>query len=136
MVEFRDGSWIAHLGPPDMRIPIRYALGHPERWDSPAHSFSLAKIARLDFEEPDHETFPSLQFAYQACRRGGTLPAVFNAADEVAVEGFLAGRIPFLTIFDCVERALREHVPEPADDWTRLLEIDRETRERVVTWTL
>ena len=136
LVEFQDGSVLAHLGPPDMRIPIRYALGHPARWPAPSQEFSLTRIGRLDFEEPDHTAFPSLQLAYRACRRGGTLPAVLNAADEAAVEGFLTGRIPFLAIFDHVERALREHEPEPADDWTRLLEIDRETRERVITWTL
>lgn len=135
MVEFQDGSWLAHLGPADMKIPIRYALGHPTRWESPPANFSLAEIGRLDFEEPDHETFPSLQFAYEACRRGGTLPAVFNAADEVAVEAFLAGRISLPRIFEVVERALREHEREPATDWTRLLEIDRETRERVASWT-
>jgi 1-deoxy-D-xylulose-5-phosphate reductoisomerase len=135
MVEFQDGSWLAHLGPADMKIPIRYALGHPARWEGPPSNFSLAGIGRLDFEEPDHETFPSLQFAYEACRRGGTLPAVFNAADEVAVEAFLAGRISLPRIFEVVERALREHEREPATDWTRLLEIDRETRERVASWT-
>ena len=136
MVEFQDGSWLAQLGPADMKIPIRTALGHPDRWPSPGESFSLAKIGSLDFEEPDHNTFPSLQLAYQACRRGGTLPAVFNAADEAAVEGFLAGKIPFLQIFELVERAMREHTPEPADDWERLLGVDRQTRERVTSWTL
>ncbi len=136
LVEYRDGSWLAQLGPADMRIPIRYALGYPDRWESPPQSFSLAEISRLDFEEPDHNTFPSLQLAYQACRRGGTLPAVFNAADEAAVAGFLTGKIPFLQIFELVERAMREHTPEPADNWERLLGVDRQTRERVTSWIL
>ena len=134
MVEFVDGSWLAHLGPPDMRVPIRYALSHPLRWPTTPPPFSLAELGRLEFEEPDHKTFPSLELAYRACRGGGTLPAVLNAADEIAVEAFLAGRIPFLKIFDTVERALSEHTRESTDDWNRLLEIDRETRERVTRW--
>jgi 1-deoxy-D-xylulose-5-phosphate reductoisomerase len=134
LVEFRDGSRICHLGPPDMRIPIRYALGHPARWPAREDDFSLARAGVLEFAEPDHETFPSLQMAYRACREGGTLPAVLNAANEAAVEGFLAGRIPFLEIFHLVERALSEHAPQPADDWTRLLRVDRETRDQVCRW--
>jgi len=134
LVEFRDGSWLAHLGPPDMRIALRYAFGHPDRWPGPASTFSLARLGALTFEEPDHATFPSLQMAYRACAGGGTLPAALNAANEAAVEGFLAGRIPFPEIFRLVERALDEHVREPADDWSRLLSVDRETRDRVARW--
>jgi len=134
LVEFRDGSWLAHLGPPDMRIPLRYALGHPERWPGPPSSFSLSRVGSLTFEEPDHATFPSLEMAYRACAGGGTLPAVLNAANEAAVEGFLAGRIPFPEIFRLVGRALDEHLREPADDWSRLLRVDRETRDRVARW--
>ncbi len=134
LVEFQDGSSIAHLGPADMRIPIRYALGEPDRWSGPESRFSLSEIGTLDFEEPDHETFPSLQMAYRACRRGGTLPAVLNAANEAAVEGFLAGTIGFLEIFHLVDRAMNEHTPQAADDWARLLRVDRETRDQVARW--
>lgn len=137
LVEFRDGSWIGHLGPPDMRIPIRYALGHPERWDGPRNDFSLTSVAALHFEEPDHDTFPSLQFAYRACRGGGTLPAVLNAANEVAVAAFLDEKIGFLDIFDLVERAMDEPCSGPdgsATDVGALLDVDRETRDRVARW--
>ena len=134
MVEFHDGSWLAQLGPPDMRIAIRYALGYPERLAAPHSDFSLSQIAQLTFEEPDHHSFPSLELAYRACRRGGTLPAVLNAADEIAVDGFLAEKIAFNGIFEVVERALNEHEVGSADDWNQLLTADRQTRERVTSW--
>ena len=104
-VEFLDGSWKAHLGHPDMRIPIQYALTAPARSPSPAAPFELAGLS-LDFHEPDHEAFPAVSLAFRAGRRGGSSPAVLNAADEVAVEAFLQDRLGFLGITDVVAETL------------------------------
>ena len=126
-VEFVDGSWKGHLGHPDMRIPIQYALTYPERAPSPASPFEIAG-SELTFEEPDRKTFPALDLAYEAGRRGGSAPAVLNAADEVAVEAFLQGRLGFTTIATVLERTLEE-VPwrelETVDD---VLAVDGEAR--------
>lgn len=116
-VEFVDGSWKGHLGHPDMRIPIQYALTHPERAPSPVPPFVLAGRV-LSFEEPDRKTFPALDLAYEAGERGGSAPAVLNAADETAVEAFLQGRLGFTTIPTVLARALEE-VP-----WRRLETVD------------
>lgn len=127
LVEFTDGSWKSHMGVPDMRIPIQYALTAPNRLPSPAERFQLAG-RDLNFEEPDRETFPAIDLAFEAGRRGGSAPAVLNAADEVAVEAFLQGRLGFLGISDVVAMTL-EAVPWRAlatvDD---VLEVDREAR--------
>lgn len=127
LVEFTDGSWKSHMGVPDMRIPIQYALTAPNRLPSPAERFQLAG-RDLNFEEPDRETFPAIDLAFEAGRRGGSAPAVLNAADEVAVEAFLQGRLGFLGISDVVAMTL-DAVPWRAlatvDD---VLEVDREAR--------
>lgn len=126
-VAFIDGSWKGHLGHADMRIPIQFALTAPSRAVSPATGFSLAGLD-LTFEEPDRTTFRALDVAYEAGRRGGSAPAAMNAADEVAVEAFLSGRLGFLGITDLVERTL-EHI-----DWRELesvadvVEVDAEAR--------
>jgi len=114
-VEFADGSILAHLGPTDMRIPIQYALLYPRRGEAPVQRLSLSEVGRLTFEPPDRDRFPALDLAYEALRRGGTAPAVLNAANEVAVELFLAGRIGFADIPRMVERVLADHVPQAAD---------------------
>lgn len=106
LVEFRDGSVIAQLGIPDMRIPIAYALSYPERLSLPMPSLNLAECGRLDFFEPDHQSFPALNLAYAALRAGGVLPAVLNAANEVAVAAFLQGRIDFTAIVDIVSSTM------------------------------
>ncbi len=95
MVEYQDGSIIAHLGVPDMKIPIAYALTYPERVKLPLPRLDLAKCADLAFSAPDFNKFPALELAYQVCKRGGTLPAALNAANEIAVNAFLDGRIRF-----------------------------------------
>ncbi len=100
MVEFIDGSVLAQLGAPDMRIPIAYALAWPERIETPAERLDLAAIARLDFEAPDLARFPALALARAALEAGGAAPIVLNAANEVAVERFLAGAIQFTDITD------------------------------------
>lgn len=131
MVEFIDGSVLAQLGSPDMRIPIAYALAWPDRMETPAQRLDLAAIARLDFEDPDFERFPALRLARQALERRGAAPTVLNAANEVAVANFLAGRIGFTDIVAIVEEALEEADfvnPRSIGD---VLEIDARVRSRV-----
>ncbi|MFO7265436.1 MAG: 1-deoxy-D-xylulose-5-phosphate reductoisomerase [Limnochordales bacterium] len=126
-VELVDGSILAHLGPTDMRIPIQYALLYPRRMPSPVRRLSLADVGQLTFELPDRERFPALELAYEAARQGGTMPAVLNAANEVAVQLFLQRRIGFLDIPRLVERAMADHQPQAAtlenvlaaDRWAR-----------------
>ena len=109
MVEFRDGSILAQLSVPDMRYPIQYALTWPRRLPNSMAATDLARIGTLTFENPDREKFPSLRLAHEAGRVGGTMPAVFNAANEVAVAWFVAGKIGFLQIFETVEKVMRAH---------------------------
>ena len=131
MVEFVDGSVLAQLGSPDMRIPIAYALAWPERMATPAERLDLAAIGKLEFEAPDLERFPALRIAREALEQGGAAPIVLNAANEVAVASFLAGRIRFPDIARTVADALAaaDFVnPRSIGD---VLEVDRATRERV-----
>ena len=131
MVEFIDGSVLAQLGSPDMRIPIAYALAWPNRLATPAQKLNLAAIARLDFDQPDLQRFPALRLAREALERGGSAPTVLNAANEVAVASFLAGAIRFTDIARMVEEALEQADfvnPRSIGD---VLEIDRMTRSRV-----
>ena len=126
-VEFVDGSWKGHIGQPDMRIPIQYALTAPARLASLAEPFTFAGLS-LNFEEPDRVAFPALDIAYAAGRQGGSSPAILNAADEVAVEAFLQGKLGFLGIADVVSRTIE------AMEWRELktvddvLEVDRDAR--------
>jgi 1-deoxy-D-xylulose-5-phosphate reductoisomerase len=106
MVEYADGSLLAQLGSPDMRTPIASALAWPERMAAPVERLRLAEIARLDFEAPDLERFPAIRLAREVIKAGGIAPAVLNAANEIAVESFLADRIRFLDIAACVEEVL------------------------------
>ena len=131
MVEYIDGSVLAQLGSPDMRIPIAYALGWPERLETPAQKLDLAAIARLDFETPDIERFPALRLARQALEKGEAAPIVLNAANEVAVAYFLEGRLGFADIASMVEDALDEADfldPRSIGD---VLEVDASVRSRV-----
>lgn len=130
MVEYVDGSVLAQMGNPDMRTPIAHALSWPDRIDSGVASLDLFEIARLDFQQPDFERFPSLQLAYDAVAAGGVIPAVLNAANEVAVDAFLAGRIPFVTI-----PRLNQAVMESAEQMQpqsigHLLEVDQRSRRQ------
>ncbi len=127
LVRFRDGAALAHLGYPDMRVPISYALTYPERAATPVPPLDLTRTP-LVFEEPDHETFPLLELARTAGERGGTAPCAYNAANEVAVEAFLAGRLPFLGIAAVVEETLVAWDDEPARDLDDLLEADARAR--------
>jgi 1-deoxy-D-xylulose-5-phosphate reductoisomerase len=128
MVEMVDGSILAQLGVTDMRLPIQYAFSYPERWPSPLPRLDLATSGRLDFHVPDHEKFPGLKLAYRALETGGGLPIVLNAANEVAVDVFLAGRLTFTWIPELIERTMDAHTPAEVrslaearrlDDWAR-----------------
>jgi 1-deoxy-D-xylulose-5-phosphate reductoisomerase len=133
IVEFRDGSFIAQLGAPDMRIPISHCLAFPERIDDPARRLRLEEMASLTFEPPDLVRFPSLRLARTAIEEGGAAPTVLNAANEVAVAEFLAGRLGFASIPSLVEATLdaaarKGMVREPASV-EEALAIDREARD-------
>ena len=127
LVRFRDGAALAHLGYPDMRVPISYALTYPERAATPAPPLDLTSLT-LEFEAPDLDTFPMLALAREAGERGGTYPCAYNAANEVAVAAFLAGRLPFLGIAEVVADALGRADGAPAHDLEDLLEADRAAR--------
>ena len=130
LVEFVDGSLLAQLGSADMRIPIAYTLAWPERMETPAERLSLADIARLDFEKPDLERFPALGLAREALEGGGGQAIVLNAANEIAVEAFLGGRIGFCDIARLVAEAIGKiQVPAPASV-EEVVALDRETRDR------
>ncbi len=129
-VEFVDGSIKAQLGPPDMRLPIQYALFYPERPPSELPRLDFSNIGPLTFEAPDLERFPCLRLALEAGRRGGTYPAVLSAADEVAVELFLEQRIGFLDIATLVEEALEQHQSIPHPSLEEILAADAWARER------
>jgi len=136
LVEFVDGSVIAQLGEPDMCLPIQYALTYPRRVPGVSKRLHLEQIGRLRFEKPDPGTFRALPLAYEVARAGGTAAAVFNAANEAAVEEFLAGRIKFLQIMDLVEHCLGSHSVRHTMSLDELLEADawarREVKSRLV----
>lgn len=128
VVEFVDGSWKGHLGHPDMRIPIQFALTAPHRRKSPVAPFELPGVT-LTFETPDREAFPALDIAYEAGRAGGSAPAVLNAADEIAVEAFLQGRLGFLGIAEVIARTLQQVDWREVDSADDVIAVDREARE-------
>jgi 1-deoxy-D-xylulose-5-phosphate reductoisomerase len=130
LVHLADGASLAHLGQPDMRVPISYALHHPDRADVPVPALDLASVGTLSFEEPDEETFPCLRLARQAGIEGGTAPCVLNAADEVAVAAFLEGELAFTGIAEVVERALDEIPSRPVGHFSDLYEADATARRR------
>jgi 1-deoxy-D-xylulose-5-phosphate reductoisomerase len=124
LVEYVDGSILAQLGNPDMRTPIAHALGWPERITSGVESLDLVAAARLDFEAPDVERFPALRLAREAAESGGTSPAVLNAANEVAVAAFLAGRLGFVRIPEIIATVLARHDRQEASSLGLVLEAD------------
>jgi len=129
MVEFTDGATIAQLSAPDMRLPIGYALAYPERIATPFGRLDWTTVGRLDFEAPDLGTFRCLALAYEAGRAGGTVPAWLNAANEIAVDAFLGGRIGWLGIADVLESVLARHDGAVADGVDAVIEADRRGRE-------
>lgn len=128
-VVFRDGSWLGQLALPDMRLPIQYALSYPERWENTFPRLNLWEQPALHFEPADEERFPCLRLAYAAGRRGGTMPAVLNAANEVAVARFLRREIGFLDIPRLVEEVMAAHVPGKGEELEEILAADRWARE-------
>lgn len=134
-VEFVDGSVLAQLSPPDMRLPIQYALMYPERVAGPARRLNWRELTAWHFEQPDHETFPALQLGYEVARRGGTCGAVFNAANEAAVERFLKGDLAFLDISRACRAVLDSHPYSPTPTLAELLACDRWARQEVGRWT-
>lgn len=129
MVEFEDGAVMAQLGTPDMKLPIQYALYYPERRYLPGERLDFEALSEIRFEKPDMETFRGLKLAYEAGRAGGTLPVVFNAANEKAVGKFLKGEISYLTIIDMIEESMRNHqrIADPTVE--EILEAEKETYE-------
>jgi 1-deoxy-D-xylulose-5-phosphate reductoisomerase len=127
LVRFRDGAALAHLGYPDMRVPISHALTYPQRAATPLPQLDLTSLT-LGFEAPDEDTFPLLPLAREAGERGGTYPCAYNAANEVAVAAFLDGRLPFLGIAEVVADALARADGTAARDLDDLLEADRAAR--------
>jgi 1-deoxy-D-xylulose-5-phosphate reductoisomerase len=128
LVEYRDGSVLAQLGAPDMRIPIAYTLAWPERMETPCERLDLVRIASLDFEAPDVERFPALGLARAALRSGGAKPAILNAANEIAVASFLESRIGFLDIVSVVGEVLAAFEPGKPSSIDEVLDIDRQAR--------
>jgi 1-deoxy-D-xylulose-5-phosphate reductoisomerase len=127
-VQLCDGASLAHLGYPDMRVPIAYALHHPERADLPVRPLDLAEVGSLTFEPVDTRAFPALALARDAAVAGGTAPCVLNAANEIAVHAFLAGRLPFLGIAEVIEDTLAQLPAQPVRAFETLYEADREAR--------
>jgi 1-deoxy-D-xylulose-5-phosphate reductoisomerase len=130
LIQLNDGSSLAHLGYPDMRVPISYALHYPERADVDVPQLDLAAAGELTFEAPDSGTFACLPLALEAGRAGGTAPCVLNAADEVAVAAFLDERIPFTGIAAVIERVLEEMPAQPVGHFDDLFDADAEARQR------
>jgi 1-deoxy-D-xylulose-5-phosphate reductoisomerase len=128
MVDYVDGSMLAQLGPSDMRVPIAHCLAWPDRMATPMETLDLVKLGRLDFEAPDEVRFPALRLARAAVEAGGARPAILNAANEIAVAAFLAGRIGFLQIAAIVEDILTRYDPAAPDTLDAVLAVDAEAR--------
>jgi 1-deoxy-D-xylulose-5-phosphate reductoisomerase len=134
-VEFVDGSVVAQVSPPDMRLPIQYALTYPERLPCPARKLDWRELTAFHFEAPDRATFPAIELGFEVARRGGTTGAVLNAANEVAVEAFLDRRLPFLDIARSCRAVLDAHTFDPHPTLEGLRAADRWARQEVRRWT-
>ena len=130
MVEYRDGSTLAQLGPSDMRVPIASALAWPARMDTPCEPLDLAAIGELTFRKPDELRFPATRLAREAAHAGGGMPTVLNAANEIAVAAFLDGQIPFTRIAARVESVLNAYAPPPPASLSDVLAVDAEARAK------
>lgn len=131
MVEYKDGAILAQLGTPDMKLPIQYALYYPERRYLPGERLDFWSIGKLDFEKPDMDTFYGLRLAYSAGRQGGTLPTVFNAANELAVSMFLKGEVKYLEISEIIEDCMSAHKNRKEPSLEEILETEAATYERI-----
>ncbi|OUO78633.1 1-deoxy-D-xylulose-5-phosphate reductoisomerase [Blautia sp. An249] len=127
MVEFQDGSVIAQLGTPDMRLPIQYALYYPRRRFLPGERLDFAKLGSITFEQPDTDTFLGLPLAMEAAKQGGSMPTVFNAANELAVQKFLQKKIGFLDIYDIISQSMERHQVISSPELDEILAIEEET---------
>jgi 1-deoxy-D-xylulose-5-phosphate reductoisomerase len=134
LVEYLDGSVIAQLGPPDMKLPIQYALAYPERYAGPARRFDFMASQQLSFEPPDLERFPAVRLGHEVAARGGTAGAVLNAANEEAVQAFLDGAVRFPQIAECCERAVADHPFQADPSLDDILRLDAWARKEVRTW--
>ncbi len=130
MVEFVDGSIIAQLGTPDMRLPIQYALTYPERLETPVARLDFEAMGPISFEKPDYERFPCLRLAFDAMRAGGTVPAVLSAADEIAVASFLKGSVDFGDIYRILSEVVMGHERREADSLEAVKEADGWARRK------
>lgn len=128
MIRFKDNAVLAQLSQPDMRFAIQYALTYPERWDGELAPLDWNTLGQLEFGEVDRAKFPSLDFAYAALRAGGTLPAVMNAANEVAVDAFVRGVLTVPQIWACVEHVMQQHKTEKVTELAVVIEADRQAR--------
>jgi 1-deoxy-D-xylulose-5-phosphate reductoisomerase len=132
MVELTDGSVIAQLGVTDMRLPIQYACSYPDRWETQLPTLDLVRAGRLEFHQPAHDRFPCLALAYRALRAGGTVPVVLNAANEVAVETFLDGKLGFTAIPRVIQKTMDAHQVEPVSTIETVRRVDRWAREQAL----
>ena len=135
LVEFVDGSCVAQLSPPDMKLPIQYALTYPERRDCPSPKMDWSATWSLDFEPPDRDAFPALDLGFEVARRGGTCGAVLNASKEAAVDRFLAGEVRFTDIPRICRAMLDAHNFDPAPSLSELLQLDAWARRETIKWT-
>lgn len=133
LVEFSDGSVIAQLGWPDMRLPIQYALSWPQRWSPPLPALDLVKVGSMTFEPPDSDRFPCLAYACEAGRVGGIMPCVLNAANEIAVAAFLARKTGFMNIPSLIRKTMDSFKNQAVTTVAQLLEVDRQAREIAVS---
>jgi 1-deoxy-D-xylulose-5-phosphate reductoisomerase len=136
LVEFIDGSVLAQLSPPDMKLPIQYALTWPERRPSPTKKLDLTEALRLDFEPPDEDRFPALRLGREVAAAGGTAGAVLNAANEAAVASFLAGEMPFMEIVPACRAVLESHTFNADPTLDELLQLDAWARQEIQRWIL
>ncbi len=134
MVEFLDGSVVSQMGPPDMRLPIQFALSYPERWDGPTARFDTTQPIQLDFAPADEVRFPALRLGHEVARQGGTTGAVLNAANEAAVALFLDHKLGFTDIVPACQAVLEHHQYDPKPTLEELVEIDKWAREEVSRW--
>jgi 1-deoxy-D-xylulose-5-phosphate reductoisomerase len=129
MVDYVDGTVLAQMGNPDMRIPIAHSMAWPERFDSGVEPLNIFDVGRMDFQEPNLERFPCLRLAYEAINAGGIMPTVLNAANEIAVDAFLNERVRFTDIPVIIERCMKQFDVKPADSLEIILDVDKEARK-------
>jgi len=134
MVQYTDGAIMAELGTPDMKVPIQYALFYPHRKPLGGKKVDFADLGSLTFEKPDAETFRGLKLGLDAGRTGGSMPVVYNAANEEAVAGFIAGKIGFTKIWELIEKAMEDHKPLPSPTLEEVLAIEKDIRRKVSEW--